>query len=287
VNVALVDPAGIETLAGTVAALVLLLESVTTAPPDGAAAVSVAVPVAFTLPPVTFVGEIESDDSVTAGGGVDGVCTVKLRVEDHEPAVPALFRPRTRHQYWRAVRADVVSCDTVVVVLIVNGDANELDVSTWIWYDAALITSFQSNVKGCETVAPLDGASNVGAAGVPPDGGGGGDPPPCTVNTAPQLVLRSAQTLACVVDVTLVVETLNVALVAPAGTVTLAGTAAGLIDDSCTIAPPNGAAALSLTVAVDDEPPGTLVGLSASDVTHRFSVAAGLTVTLALTFDAP
>jgi hypothetical protein len=149
-----------------------------------------------------------------------------------------------------------------------------------------LVTSFQSNVNGSETLAPLAGASNVGADGVPPLGGGV-DPPDCTVNTAPQLVLRSAQTLACVVDVTLVVETLNVALVAPAGTVTLAGTAAGLIDDSCTIAPPDGAAALSLTVAVDDEPPGTLVGLSASDVTHRFFVAAGLTVTLALTFDAP
>jgi hypothetical protein len=152
-----------------------------------------------------------------------------------------------------------------------------------------LVTSFQSNVNGCGTVAPLDGASNVGAAGVPPDGGGGGggDPPACTVNTAPQLVLRSAQTLACVVDVTLVVVTLNVALVAPAGTVTLAGTAAGLIDDSCTVAPPDGAVSLSVTVAVDDEPPVTLVGLTASDVTHRFFVVAGFTVTLALTFDGP
>jgi hypothetical protein len=131
VNVALVDPAGIVTLSGTVAALVLLLDNVTTAPPDGAAAVSVAVPVAFALPPVTLVGEIERDESVGAGGGVD-VCTVKLRVEDHAPLVPALFRPRTRHQYCRAVSADVVSCDTVVVVLIVNGDPNELDVSTCI-----------------------------------------------------------------------------------------------------------------------------------------------------------
>jgi hypothetical protein len=43
VNVALVDPAAIVTLAGTVAA-VLLLDNVTTAPPDGAAAVSLAVP---------------------------------------------------------------------------------------------------------------------------------------------------------------------------------------------------------------------------------------------------
>jgi hypothetical protein len=126
----------------------------------------------------------------------------------------------------------------------------------------------------------------VGADGVPPLGGGV-DAPGWTVNTAPQLVLRSAQTLVCMVDVTLVVETLNVALVAPAGTVTLGGTAAGLIDDSCTVTPPDGAVSLSVTVAVDAEPPVTLVGLTASDVTHRFCVVAGFTVTLALTFDGP
>lgn len=96
VNVPLVDPEGMVMLAGTVAALVLLLDSVTSAPPDGAAAVSVAVPVAFALPPVTLVGEIDSDDSA---GGAGVLWTVKLRVNDHAPFVPALLRPRTRHQY--------------------------------------------------------------------------------------------------------------------------------------------------------------------------------------------
>ena len=43
VNIALVEPAGIVTVAGTVAD-VLLLESETTAPADGAAALSVMVP---------------------------------------------------------------------------------------------------------------------------------------------------------------------------------------------------------------------------------------------------
>jgi hypothetical protein len=151
----------------------------------------------------------------------------------------------------------------------------------------AFATSFQSNVNGSGTLVPLAGASSVGATGVPPEGGGGGDPPPCTVNTAPHVVFSSAHTFAWVVADTAVVLTLNVALLAPAGTVTLAGTVAGLIDDSCTVAPPDGAVSLSVTVAVDDEPPGTLVGVRASDVTHRFFVVAGLTVTLALTFDEP
>ena len=123
---------------------------------------------------------------------------------------------------------------------------------------------------------------------MPPDGGGGGgDPPPCTVNTAPQLVLRSAQTFVSVVADTVAVLTLNVALLAPAGTVTLGGTVAGLIVDNCTVAPPDGAVSLSPTVAVADEPPVTLVGLTASDVTHRFFVVAGLTVTLTLRLDGP
>jgi hypothetical protein len=51
-----------------VAALVLLLDNATTTPPDGAAAESVAVPCAFALPPVTLVGEIDSDESVGVGG---------------------------------------------------------------------------------------------------------------------------------------------------------------------------------------------------------------------------
>lgn len=95
VNVALRDPAAMVTDAGTVAA-VLLLESVTVAPPAGALAVNVAVPTAFALPPTTVVGLTDKDESV----GVDGAAsTVKVRDADQLPAVPEELRPRTRHQY--------------------------------------------------------------------------------------------------------------------------------------------------------------------------------------------
>src|SRR5207245_11540094 len=70
VNVALVAPAATVTLDGVLAAVVLLLESVTTAPPEGAAPLSVTVPVEE-FPPVTLAGFTESVDRVTDGGAAD------------------------------------------------------------------------------------------------------------------------------------------------------------------------------------------------------------------------
>jgi len=55
VNVAVVAPAGTVTLGGTCAAAVLLLDSVTIAPPDGAGPVNFTVPV-DEVPPITEVG---------------------------------------------------------------------------------------------------------------------------------------------------------------------------------------------------------------------------------------
>src|SRR5438034_4408710 len=70
VKVALVLPAGTVTLAGTVAAPVLLLDKLTTAPPLGAGPLSVTVPVEE-LPPVTLVGLRLSDESVGGAGVTD------------------------------------------------------------------------------------------------------------------------------------------------------------------------------------------------------------------------
>ncbi len=66
---ALVAPAGTITLEGTLAAAVLLLDSATTAPPDGAAPLSVNVPVEDCVPPTTLVGFTVNEESVGAGGG--------------------------------------------------------------------------------------------------------------------------------------------------------------------------------------------------------------------------
>ena len=65
---------------------------------------------------------------------------------------------------------------------------------------------------------------------------------------------------------TVLVVTVNVAVVAPAVTVTLAGTcAAALLLESDTAAPPAGAFPLSITVPVDEMPPCTLVGFSVTE----------------------
>ena len=85
-----------------------------------------------------------------------------------------------------------------------------------------------------------------------------------------------------VVDDTLCVFTVNVALLAPAATVTLDGTLATevLLLDSVTVVPPDGAGPLSVTVPVEELPPWTVVGLRVSEAsdTPEPDVAVGVGV---------
>ena len=73
--------------------------------------------------------------------------------------------------------------------------------------------------------------------------------------------LRVPVTVAGVADTTADVETVNVAVVAPARTFTEAGTVAlGLFDVKLTVSPPVGATPLRVTVPVEFVPPVTLDG---------------------------
>ena len=77
-KVALVVPCPTETRAGTVAAALLLLDSDTTKPPDGAAEVRVTVP-CEEVPPVTLVGFTATVESAAGAAGGETV-SVALRV---------------------------------------------------------------------------------------------------------------------------------------------------------------------------------------------------------------
>ena len=81
--------------------------------------------------------------------------------------------------------------------------------------------------------------------------------------------------------VTALVLTVNVALLAPAATVTVTGTVAAAVLPLIreTTAPPVGAGPLSVTVPVEGDPPVTLVGFSVSEERVR---AGGSTVSEAV-----
>src|SRR2546428_13016052 len=82
-KLALVPPAETVTLAGTTTAG-LLLESVTCAPPAGAGAFSVTVPVEG-LPPVTLVGLTVSDETIGVGEAVTVSVARQSRMSTGEP----------------------------------------------------------------------------------------------------------------------------------------------------------------------------------------------------------
>ena len=116
-NAALVAPAATVTLGGTIAAPGLLVFSVTSAPPAGAAPFNVAVPWAA-FPPSTVDGLIATEDNAGAEAAARGV---RRRATENGPATPAALRARTRHHKRVAGRFDKVACDTFTVALARKG----------------------------------------------------------------------------------------------------------------------------------------------------------------------
>lgn len=114
VNVALVEPAGMVTLDGTFAKAVLLLESATTTPPEGAGALRVTLPVEESLP-CTLVGLSVSDDNIGPAPGVG----VEVGVADGIAVAVGVGMPvgRSVSVAVRVTPAPVTEIVTTVVVV--------------------------------------------------------------------------------------------------------------------------------------------------------------------------
>src|SRR5262245_44125618 len=138
------------------------------------------------------------------------------------------------------------------------------EVEIWIRYVAALVTSFQSNSIGWETVAWSAGLSRLGVPGVPGVGGGA---PAKTVRLADRAVAPNEAVMVTGVFVdTADVVTVKLAELEPAGTRTTGcGFATRLLVASVTDTPPAGAAPLRSTVPATLVPPVTLAAASVTD----------------------
>jgi hypothetical protein len=129
-KLALLAPAGTVTLAGTPATDGLLLARATTAPPEGAAAVKLAVAVAE-AGPTTLAGFTDTADKL-ATAGVVAACGSKRRALENAPNTPAEFRARTRHHKRCAGRPPMLACETLTTWFALKGAAKVEESSIWI-----------------------------------------------------------------------------------------------------------------------------------------------------------
>jgi len=254
-KVTVVAPANTVTLDCTVA-LELLEAKLIPTPPVAAGPDNVTVPVAF-CPPINDVGETETLRRA-------GALTVKVAVFDTPP-------------YVLVIVADDILCTAIVLTVNVPVDEPAATVT-----EAGTVTFDQLDDK--LTVTPPVGAGPARVT-VPVDE----EPPRTAVGDRARLtkvsglidkvaVCEAAPLVAVIVAdvdvVTLVVLTVNVAVVAPAATTTVAGTVAfELLDERLTVVPLGPACPLNVTVPVDVLPPITDVGERA-----RPDSPAGLTV---------
>jgi len=246
VNVAVVVPAATVTFAGTAAAE-LLSDRDTVTPPEGAAPFRVTVPVEE-LPPITLLG-------LKLNRLAEGGLMVK-------PAVlVTLYTADTVTEVALATGAVVT-----VKLAVVAPDATVTLAGTW----AALLLSDSATTTPVAGAGPfsrtvpvdeLPPTTDVGDKLRPERDGG------LIVKAAVFVPLYVADIVTEVLLATAVVVTVNVAVVVPAPTVTLAGTCAEpLLEDRATAAQPAGAGPFRVTVAVELLPPTKLLGLRLKDL---------------------
>lgn len=246
-NVAVDAPAGTETLAGTVAAAVLELERVAVRPPAGAAPVSVTVTVLVCDPTTSDGLRLTEETAVRA--------TVSVLVR----GAPTL-----------------AAAEIVTDVVAITGTVEIVNVALLAPPGTVICAESVAEAVSLlvtEIVAPPVGAAPVRYT-VPSELA-----PPVTVDglrvtavtvggaivKVPDTPLpwNDAVTVTAVDAATGDVPTENVAVVAPAATVTLVGTVAlAAFPERVTTVPPAGAAVRRVTVPVVEVPPTTRVGES-------------------------
>lgn len=260
VKVTLEAPAGIVTVKGT-CAMELLLHTNAVPPPDGAVPFRLNVPVEE-FPPLTDVGFSVTDASVAA-------FTVNVLL---------LVVPLNVAEMLDDVDDD---CPLVLIVkVVVRAPPGTVTVAGTVAAEVLLLESV--------TTRPADGATDprvtVPVELFPPttvlglivsDDRTGG----LTVRVAVLATPNVAVMVTLVVFATPLLVTVKDAVVAPARTVTLAGTCAAAVLPllSVTTDPPVGAAAFRVTVPVELLPPVTEVGLKDTADTEG-----GLTVSVAV-----
>jgi len=275
-NVALLLPARTVTPGGTVAAAVLLLERLTSAPPAGAAALKVTLPVED-AGPTTLVGLSAKVESVTAGGGGGGGVTVSGTVRVTPPKDAKMVAE---------LAAATGEVDTVKVALV--APAAIVTLAGTLPTAALLLESDTTaglGVTAAKVTVPVEELPPSTLVGLTVTALRTDEAGEFTVIGAKRIVPPSVAVSWTVVGATLNVVTVKLALVAPAATVTLAGTLAepGRLLDRVTTVPPVGAALASVTVPVAGLPPVTLLGLTLNEESAGGGggVPAGFTVNVA------
>lgn len=256
VKVALVAPAGIVTLAGTVARLVFPLESVMTTPPAGAAALSVTVPVVERPPRI-----------------LDGLSVSELNVAPLPPPPPTGINVNVAVFVTPAAVAEIVTTVCVVTGTTLTKNPPAMapcgivtplgTVAAGSLLESAMVVSVVAGDASRTVPFKLPLPVTVVWLSVSESGGCAGVSVTCAWSVVPPCV---AVIVTSVFAVTALVGRPIERDGDPAATVTVAGgLAAGESLARFTMRPPSGAFPFNITINCGSAPPVIVLGESVSD----------------------